>query len=122
MNVEIAERLAARRKQAGLSQEALAETRVAKSYDGDVWLDAAPSPRKVLLRMTAGVLARGAHRLEVPDLALGNADHVGVSGVNGSGKSTLIKLICRLQEISSIRPQSRLIGQNNQRTGRTVEA
>ena len=81
------------------AQEALAETRVAKSYDGDVWLDAAPSPRKVLLRMTAGVLARGAHRLEVPDLALGNADHVGVSGVNGSGKSTLIgRLVAALAD------------------------
>lgn len=73
------------------AQEALDEARVAKAYAGDIWLDAEPSPRKVLLRVEAGVLGRGGHRLQVPELAVGNIDRIGVVGVNGSGKSTLVE-------------------------------
>lgn len=73
------------------AQEALGEARVAKAYAGDIWLDAEPSPRKVLLRMDATVLGRGGHRLRVPDLAVGNDEHIAVVGANGSGKTTLIE-------------------------------
>ena len=71
----------------------LAATRVEKRYDADVWLDASPSRRKVLLRMEAQLLSLGDEVLSVPALHVGNTDHIGLTGDNGTGKTTLVKRI-----------------------------
>lgn len=63
---------------------------VHKRYDGDLWVDARPSPRKTLLRIPAGTIPCGAGTLEIPPLYVGNTDHVGIVGPNGAGKSTLL--------------------------------
>ncbi len=69
----------------------LATTRVEKRYDADVWFDAEPSRRKVLLRMQPVELSLGEAVLSVPALHIGNTDHIGLVGDNGSGKTTLVK-------------------------------
>ena len=74
----------------------LAAVRVDKRYDADVWLDVAPSRRKVLLRMNAGSLSLGDTTLHVPALSIGNTDHIGLIGDNGTGKTTLVKRIVAL--------------------------
>ncbi|MBR0405338.1 MAG: ABC-F family ATP-binding cassette domain-containing protein [Eggerthellaceae bacterium] len=71
----------------------LATLRVEKRYDADVWVDAAPSRRKVLYRMEPERLSLGNVALHVPALYIGNADHIGLVGDNGAGKTTLIKRI-----------------------------
>ena len=71
----------------------LATTRVEKRYDADVWFDAEPSRRKVLLRMEPDILSLGEAELHVPALFIGNTDHIGLIGDNGSGKSTLVRSI-----------------------------
>lgn len=71
----------------------LAAARVEKRYDADVWLDAEPSRRKVLLRMEPQSIALGESSLWVPALHIGNADHIGLVGGNGSGKTTLVRMI-----------------------------
>ena len=71
----------------------LAATRVEKRYDADVWLDAKPSKRKVLLRTGPCSLPLGDAPLSVPALHIGNKDHVGLIGDNGSGKTTLVRRI-----------------------------
>ena len=74
------------------ARERLGELRVEKRYEGDLWLDARPHPRKVLLRLEPTELPCGPHRtLAVPSLALGNADHLGICGPNGAGKSTFLR-------------------------------
>lgn len=71
----------------------LAATHVEKRYDADVWLDAAPSRRRVLLRMEPQTLALGDATLSVPALHIGNTDHIGLVGDNGTGKTTLVKRV-----------------------------
>ena len=72
--------------------EKLAATRVEKRYEGDVWLEATPSRRPVLLRMADGALALGeAATLEHPPLIIGRSDHIGLVGDNGCGKTTLVR-------------------------------
>ncbi|MBR3316364.1 MAG: ABC-F family ATP-binding cassette domain-containing protein [Atopobiaceae bacterium] len=76
----------------------LAATRVEKRYDADIWLDASPSRRKVLLRMEPQLLALGGEAqngevLSIPALHIGNTDHIGLTGNNGTGKTTLVKRI-----------------------------
>lgn len=73
----------------------LAATHVDKRYDADVWLDAEPSRRKVLLRMGPEVLPLGKSELRAPLLSIGNSDHIGLVGENGSGKTTLVKSVMR---------------------------
>ena len=75
------------------AEASLASTRVEKRYDADVWLDAAPSRRRVLLRMEPQTLALGDATLSVPALHIGNTDHIGLVGDNGTGKTTLVKRI-----------------------------
>lgn len=76
-------------------RQALDEAHVDKQYAGDIWMDAEASPRKVLVRMEAGELTQGEHRLRIPDLAVGNTEHIGIAGVNGSGKTTLLTAFMR---------------------------
>lgn len=64
--------------------------RVEKRYDGDLWLDAHPSERKVVVRLPAGSITCGEGTLAIPDLYVGNTDHVALTGPNGAGKSTLL--------------------------------
>ena len=71
----------------------LTATRVEKRYDADVWLDATPSRRKVLLRMEPQLLSLGGEALSVPALHIANTDHIGLTGDNGTGKTTLVKHI-----------------------------
>ena len=71
----------------------LDEARVERRYDGDLWLEACPRPRKVLVRLEEGRIACGPDGavLRVPSLALGNTDHLGIEGPNGAGKSTFVR-------------------------------
>ena len=77
----------------GSADAKLAATRVEKRYDADVWLDAEPSKRKVLLRMDPEILSLGEATLNVPALFIGNVDHIGLVGDNGSGKTTLVRSV-----------------------------
>ena len=73
------------------AQERLAAARVAKRYDGDLWVDAEPSRRRTVLHVPATTIPCGPEgTLRVPELWVGNRDHVGVVGPNGAGKSTLL--------------------------------
>lgn len=76
-------------------RQALDEAHVDKQYAGDIWMDAEASPCKVLVRMEAGELTQGEHCLRIPDLAVGNTEHIGIAGVNGSGKTTLLTAFMR---------------------------
>ena len=85
-------------KQAGVMEgrlarvsERLDQMRVEKRYDADIWLEATPSRRPVLVRLEACELPLGERRLVVPPLYISRDDHVGLTGDNGSGKTTLVK-------------------------------
>ena len=70
---------------------------VNKRYEGDLWLDATPSKRDVVLELEECTIPCGPGRtLHVPGLYVGSTDHIGISGPNGAGKSTLIRRL--LQE------------------------
>lgn len=84
------------RMEARLSDAAdrLDAVRVERRYESDVWLDAAPSRRKVLLRMEEATITLGdGAALAVPALHIGSTDHIGLVGDNGSGKTTLVRRI-----------------------------
>ena len=73
------------------AQERLAAARVQKRYDGDLWMDAEPSRRRTVLHVPATTISCGPEgALEIPELWVGNTDHVGIVGPNGAGKSTLL--------------------------------
>ncbi len=73
------------------AQERLAAARVAKRYDGDLWVDAEPSRRRTVLHVPAATIPCGPEgTLQIPELWVGSRDHVGVVGPNGAGKSTLL--------------------------------
>ena len=63
---------------------------VHKRYDGDLWVDASPSPRKTVLHVPATTIPCGEGVLKIPELYVGNTDHIGIVGPNGAGKSTLL--------------------------------
>lgn len=73
------------------ARERLAHARVEKRYDGDLWLDVAPAPRRVLMRSAACDIPCGPGALHLPDLYVGNTDHIAITGPNGAGKSTLLE-------------------------------
>ncbi|HQE69825.1 MAG TPA: ABC transporter ATP-binding protein, partial [Atopobiaceae bacterium] len=80
------------------ASERLDQMRVEKRYDADIWLDATPSRRPVLVRSEAADLALGEQiHLELPPLYISRDDHIGLTGDNGSGKTTLVKhLVSRI--------------------------
>lgn len=71
-----------------------------KRYEGNIWMVAHPSPRKTLVRQEETDISLGNERvLSVPNLTVGNTDHIGIVGVNGAGKSTLINhLVAQLDD------------------------
>ena len=72
-------------------RERLAAVRVTKRYDGDLWMDAEPARRRTVLHVPPATIPCGPEgTLEIPELWVGNTDHVGVVGPNGAGKSTLL--------------------------------
>lgn len=78
-------------------------TFVAKRYNGDLLLDALPSPRKTVLHIPAAQIPCGAGMLEIPELFVGNTDHIGIIGPNGAGKSTFLDHMRRLLAAQSER-------------------
>ena len=86
-------------KRAGKLEEQHAALIVKKRYETGIWVDdASRLPRDFLLRLPAGTLPLGdgggtaghCRVLRFPDLAIGGADRIALTGGNGSGKSTLI--------------------------------
>lgn len=75
----------------GRLEDELAAKRVEKRYDADIWLEATPSRRPVLVRLEACELPLGERTLEVPPLYIARDDHIGLVGDNGCGKTTLVK-------------------------------
>lgn len=75
------------------AEETLASVRVEKRYDGDLWMRAEPSPRKVLHRQPELTLPLGDRTLLTPPLTIGHTDHIALTGPNGAGKSTLVAAI-----------------------------
>lgn len=73
------------------ARERVANARVEKRYNGDLWLDARPSPRKTLARIEPAEIPCGEGALALPRLFVGNTDHIGVKGPNGAGKTTLLE-------------------------------
>lgn len=69
---------------------------VPKRYDGSLFLDAKPSPRKTVLHIPAGRIPCGTGELELPELFVGNTEHIGIVGPNGAGKTTLLNHVRRL--------------------------
>lgn len=77
------------------AEETLAQVRVEKRYEGDLWMRAEPSPRKVLYRQPEMTLALGERSLRIPPLSIGNTDHIALIGPNGAGKTTLVGEVAR---------------------------
>lgn len=77
------------------AEETLAQVKVEKRYDGDLWMRAEPSARKVLYRQPEMALALGERQLLVPPLSIGNTDHIALTGPNGAGKTTLVHEVAR---------------------------
>lgn len=73
------------------ARERLGRARVEKRYDGDLWLGVEPASRRVLVRSSACEVACGPGSLRLPDLFVGNTDHIAITGANGAGKSTLLE-------------------------------
>ena len=78
------------------ARKRVAAAYVHKRYDGDLWVDAQPSRRKTVLHIPASSIPCGAEELSIPELFVGNTDHVGIVGPNGAGKSTLLAHLRRL--------------------------
>lgn len=75
------------------AEQRVAAAFVHKRYDGNLWVDAGPSPRKVVAHIEATSIPCGAGTLDIPELFVGNRDHIGIVGPNGAGKSTLLAYV-----------------------------
>lgn len=82
------------------AQDRVANARVEKRYDGDLWLEARPSQRKTLARIEPATIPCGEATLSIPRLFIGNTDHIGIKGPNGAGKTTLLEHIRSLPDPS----------------------
>ncbi len=90
----LATRMDARVKRA---RDQLQQARVEKRYEGDLWVDSAPSRRKTLLHVPACEIPCGPDgTLRIPEVFVGNTDRIGIVGANGAGKSTLVRYIIDL--------------------------
>ena len=78
------------------AQDRAAATFVPKRYDGSLFLNAEPSSRKTVLHIPADRIPCGAGTLELPELFVGNTEHIGIIGPNGAGKTTLLDHIREL--------------------------
>ena len=81
------------RRRAGKIGERRAEIAVKKHHETGIWVDGASfMPRDFLLRLPAGELPLGGGRaLRFPDLEIGGASRIALTGANGLGKSTLVR-------------------------------
>ena len=70
-----------------------------KRYDGSLFLDAKPCPRKTVLHIPAGRITCGEGMLELPELHVGSTEHIGIVGPNGAGKTTLLDHVRALLKI-----------------------
>lgn len=75
------------------AQRRVASAFVPKRYDGSLWLDAQPSLRKTLCHLASTRIPCGPGELAVPELYVGNTDHIGIVGPNGAGKSTFLAYV-----------------------------
>jgi ATPase subunit of ABC transporter with duplicated ATPase domains len=94
----VANKLAGQMKgRAARVEKERAAIQVPKRYETGIWVDGASfSPRDFLLRLPAGALPLDeacSRLLHFPDLAIGGADRIALTGANGTGKSTLIRHI-----------------------------
>ncbi|MEO6993818.1 MAG: ATP-binding cassette domain-containing protein, partial [Lacunisphaera sp.] len=80
-------------QRAGKIAKERSELTVRKRYETGIWVEGASfMPRDFLLRLPAGTLPLGGGRqLHFPDLEIGGASRIALTGANGLGKSTLIK-------------------------------
>ena len=98
--------------QLAAAQQRLEQSQVEKSYTANVWLDAEPSHRRLILELERGRLAfgtgerldgrvekldgsQGTSFLNVPSLSIAPTDHIALTGPNGAGKTTLVKALVR---------------------------
>lgn len=75
------------------AQNRVEQARIAKRYDGELWFETHPSERKTLVTIEPTTIPCGSDTLAIPQLFVGNTDHVGIAGPNGAGKSTLLTYI-----------------------------
>ena len=75
------------------AQNRVEQARIAKRYDGELWFEMHPSERKTLVTIEPTTIPCGSDTLAIPQLFVGNTDHVGIAGPNGAGKSTLLTYI-----------------------------
>lgn len=82
---------------AGLSraEETLAQVKVEKRYDGDLWMRAEPSARKVLYRQPEMALALGSVSFSCLHFPSGTPITSPWTGPNGAGKTTLVHEVAR---------------------------
>lgn len=72
------------------AQKRVEGAHVAKRYGGGLWVGSHPHSRKTLLRVESATIPCGDGQLFIPQLFVGNTDHIGIIGANGAGKSTLL--------------------------------
>ncbi|MDA1299396.1 MAG: ATP-binding cassette domain-containing protein [Proteobacteria bacterium] len=76
------------------AQERLADARVDKEYEIGIWLPGSVSRRHHLLHLAPDKIPLGGDRtLSFPQLHIGPADRIAITGANGLGKSTLVRHI-----------------------------
>jgi ATPase subunit of ABC transporter with duplicated ATPase domains len=67
-------------------------SRTERRYDGELRLTGRRSARKALVHLPEGELPLGGgSSVRLPELHVGNDDHIGITGANGGGKTTLVK-------------------------------
>ncbi|MEO6992981.1 MAG: ATP-binding cassette domain-containing protein, partial [Lacunisphaera sp.] len=92
-------------QRAGKIAKERSELTVRKRYETGIWVEGASfMPRDFLLRLPAGTLPLGGGRqLHFPDLEIGGASRIALTGANGLGKSTLIKHVLAHLELHAER-------------------